>query len=622
VESQKGDWWDASAGSSSPLQLTNCPWCGTKLGPDDLRVETHGSGRGRTFLFCPDRACDFNRRNSPDEGLPVVTVDEEIYRLLPTFLLATVDKFAQMPWRGEVQGLFGRVSGRCRRHGWLGTEPECRGIHRRRRTLPATSLEPAPANGLRPPDLIIQDELHLISGPLGTLVGLYETAIDELCAWNVDGQTVRPKVIASTATTRRASEQVHRLFSREVKIFPPTGLEAKDDFFSIQRPPRGDTPGRRYMGVCAPGRSRAAVLIRIYVAALAAAEWLWHELDEDERDRVDPYMTLLGYFNSLRELGGMRRLIEDDVDTRAFRVEREDRPGMKQRKLYPNDTVQELTSRVRSSKIPEVLDQLEATFTRYRDEEIPKKEKTQPLDIVLATNMVSVGVDVQRLGLMVVSGQPKATAEYIQATSRVGRRSDRPGLVVTMLNWARPRDLSHYEQFEHYHAVFYQYVEALSLTPFAPRALDRGLTGVLASLVRLHDTEYSHNHGANEVHGAGQFPDIIEAMAKRARNASFGAEAVELANRVRQEVAAKLDEWGAEASEPGRKLGYRDPRGPDRDGVTVSLLERPGTGRWERFTVPNSMREVEPGVGLVWGGESTEHLPDWEFGGQATGGDE
>ena len=613
VESQKGDYWDASAGSSSPLQLTHCSWCGTKLGPDDLRVELPGSGRGRTFLFCPSRDCDFNQRNSPEEGLPVVTVDEEIYRLLPTFVLATVDKFAQMPWRGEVQGLFGRVVGKCPRHGWLGTEAGCTGEHRKRGQLPATKPELPPERGLRPPDLIIQDELHLISGPLGTLVGLYETAIDELCAWEVAGETVRPKVIASTATTRRAPEQVHRLFSREVEIFPPTGLEVADDFFSRQRPPGNDKPGRRYLGVCAPGRSRAAVLIRIYVAALAAAEWLWHAVEEGEQSRVDPYMTLLGYFNSLRELGGMRRLIEDDVDTRAFRVERDDRPGMKQRKLYPNDTVQELTSRVRSSRIPEILDQLEDTFTRYRDPAVPKGAGGRPLDIVLATNMVSVGVDVQRLGLMVVAGQPKATAEYIQATSRVGRRADRPGLVVTMLNWARPRDLSHYEQFEQYHAVFYKYVEALSLTPFAPRALDRGLTGVLASIVRLDSMDYSHNHGADEVEGAGQFPEIVRAITDRARNSAFGTEAAELGTRVRQEVAARLDEWGAEASEPGRRLGYREPRGQDRDGVTLPLLKRPGTGPWERFTVPNSMREVEPGVGLIWGGGGSEHLPDWEF---------
>ncbi len=606
--------WDSSGQAASPLQLTNCPWCGTKLRPDNVTVEQYKSGRGRTFLFCRGRECEFSKRQSL-EGIPVVTVDEEIYRMLPTFLLATVDKFAQMPWRGDVQSLFGRVTARCERHGWLGTESECSGVHTKKGSLPASSLVPAPPNGFRPPDLIIQDELHLISGPLGTLVGLYETAVDELCTWDHDGATVRPKVIASTATTRRAAEQVHHLFCRQVEVFPPAGLDADDNFFARQRPPSA-TPGRRYMGVCAPGRSRPSVLIRVYVAVLTAAQWLWNEVDEEHREIVDPYMTLLGYFNSLRELGGMRRLVDDDVSTRTFRIERDDRPGLAQRSMFPDGT-QELTSRIRSSRIPDLLDQLEVPFPQATEKGPDGKWPVRPLDAVLATNMVSVGVDVQRLGLMVVSGQPKATAEYIQATSRVGR--SHPGFVVTVLNWARPRDLSHYEQFEHYHAVFYRYVEALSVTPFAPRALSRGLTGVLASLIRLEDLEFNPNRAAQDVKGAGQFPEVTDAMADRAQNATFpDAEHVQVGARVRQAVTAKLDEWAGEASIPNRKLGYRRPR--KKDDVTVPLLKPPGTGPWEAFTVPTSMREVEPGVGLVLGGRGRESLPAWRFV-RPTGGD-
>jgi hypothetical protein len=605
--------WHAGAGTSSPLQLTNCPWCGTALGPDHVEVETHASGRGRTLLCCPDRDCDFNRRNSAKQGLPVLTVDEEIYRLLPTFLLATVDKFAQMPWRGEVQALFGRVAGRCDRHGWLPTEAQCTGKHNARGALPASTFEPPPPSGLRPPDLIIQDELHLISGPLGTLVGLYETAIDDLCTWTVEGQTIRPKVIASTATTRRAPEQVHRLFSRQVEIFPPPGLEAADNFFARQRRPDDEKPGRRYMGVCSPGRSRPAVLIRVYVAILAAAEWLWSEVADDKKELVDPYMTLLGYFNSLRELGGMRRLVDDDVSTRAFRVERGDRPGMKQRKMFPESTVAELTSRIRSSQIPEILDRLDDSFVIARAQAEGKGKRKLPLDAVLATNMVSVGVDVQRLGTMVVSGQPKATAEYIQATSRVGRSLDKPGFIVTVLNWARPRDLSHYEQFEQFHAVFYRYVEALSVTPFAPRALDRGLTGVVSSLVRLRGSDLNPNHGAGKVQGAGQLPEVIDALADRAQNTALPGESdKDFGTRVRQAVAAKLDDWGAEAGKPNRKLGYRKSR--KRDDVTVPLLEAPGLRPWGPFTVPTSMREVEPGVGLVLGSAGAASPPPWVWG--------
>jgi hypothetical protein len=586
------------------------------LRPDNVTVELYKSGRGRTFIHCRGKECAFSKRQNPD-GLPVLTVDEEIYRLLPTFLLATVDKFAQMPWRGDVQALFGRVAGRCERHGWLGTEADCKGVHPKRGSLTASSLLPAPEKGFRPPDLIIQDELHLISGPLGTLVGLYETAIDRLCTWEIGGVFVRPKVIASTATTRRAAEQVHNLFCRQVEVFPPSGLDADDNFFARQRSPE-TRAGRRYMGVCAPGRSRPSVLIRVYVAVLAATQWLWDNAAEEHRHLVDPYMTLLGYFNSLRELGGMRRLVDDDVSTRTFMIERGDRPGLAQRRMYPDGT-QELTSRIRSSRIPDLLDQLEVPFPAATEKGPDGKLPTRPLDVVLATNMVSVGVDVQRLGLMVVSGQPKATAEYIQATSRVGR--SHPGFVVTVLNWARPRDLSHYEQFERYHAVFYRYVEALSVTPFAPRSLSRGLTGVLASLIRLDDLDFNPNPAAQAVNGAGQFAELTDVVATRAQNVTFpDDEHVAVGVRVRQELSAKLDAWGHEASVPNRKLGYRKPR--KKDDVTVPLLRSPGTGPWGPFTVPTSMREVEPGVGLVLGGSGRDALPAWRFARPADGDDE
>ena len=596
--------WQAGVGNSSPLQLTNCPWCGHKLSPDHVKVDR---SEARTKVLCREVDCDFNARNSANEGIPVLTVDEEIYRLLPTFLLATVDKFAQMPMRSDIQTLFGRVTGRCERHGWLSAERFCEGNHHPRGSLPRSEYHAPPRQGLRPPDLIIQDELHLISGPLGTLVGLYETAIDRLCTWENDGEVVRAKVIASTATIRRAPEQVHRLFCRQVEVFPPVGLEATDNFFSRQAKPTVDEPGRRYLGVCAPGASRVAVLIRTYVALLTASEWLWNNIDESHQDLVDPYKTILGYFNSLRELGGMNRRVEDDVATRAFRVERPDRPGLAQRKIYPESTVQELTSRIPSSRIPEILDRLEAQFTDSDD------GHENPLDVVLATNMVSVGVDVQRLGLMVVSGQPKTTAEYIQATSRVGRSIERPGLVVTALNWARPRDLSHYEHFVHSHSVFHRYVEALSVTPFAPRALDRGLTGVLAALVRLSETGYSHNHGAGLVTGAGQFPEVIQTIKDRAMNtARTEQERSELELAVEQAMSGTLDEWAAKAEVPDRRLGYTKPRRPD--DVTVPLLTRAGTKSWSLFTVPNSMREVEPQVGLVVReGEMNEDIPDWQF---------
>ena len=212
-----------------------------------------------------------------------------------------------------------------------------------------------PQNPLRPPDLIIQDELHLISGPLGTLVGLYETAIDRLCTWEVNGKKIRPKVVASTATIRRASDQVYGLFLRNLNIFPPTGLEIGDNFFSLQRKSSEKTPGRKYIGICAPGRRLKAALIRVYVAFLSAGQVLFEKYGLD----ADPWMTLVGYFNSLRELGGMKRLVDDDVRTRLRKMV--DR-GLANRTLYTPDTVKELTSRLGSTAIPETLDLLESRF--------------------------------------------------------------------------------------------------------------------------------------------------------------------------------------------------------------------------------------------------------------------
>ncbi|MGD9101403.1 MAG: DISARM system helicase DrmA, partial [Anaerolineae bacterium] len=475
-------------GRGTPHQLTNCPWCGAKIEPGrDIEVETPERGRGRTFIYCGDRLgrCPFGRRQSPAEGIPALVVDEEIYRRLPSLLIATVDKFAQMPWNGRTAMLFGQVDGYCERHGYRSPEIEDSDRHPKKgKHPPARTLPAAP---LRPPDLIIQDELHLINGPLGTLVGLYETAVDRLASWEVDRQRVRPKVIASTATIRRAEGQVHNLFLRRVNVFPPHGLDAEDNFFSRQREPSAEHPGRRYLGLCAQGVRHKTALIRAYVAFLAAAQKLYEQPGTD----ADPWMTLVGYFNSLRELGSLRRAVDDTVTTRLR--------WMKQRNLarrYLNPwRVVELTSRRSAADIPEILDRLETVFKPSREGQKPRRDVSKlPVDVLLATNMISVGVDVGRLGLMVVASQPKTTAEYIQATSRVGRRH--PGLVCTVYNWARPRDLSHYERFAHYHATFYQHVEALSVTPFSPRALDRGLGAVFVSLVRLLGLELNANDGA------------------------------------------------------------------------------------------------------------------------------
>jgi hypothetical protein len=596
---------------SSPAQLTFCPWCGTEILPGrDIEVRRVGSSTGRTILFCGDALgrCEFSKAKAPDDGLPVLVVDDEIYRRPPSMLIATVDKFAQMAWRGQVRTLFGRATEECPRHGLLWPGSDCNGRHNRRGALPAVQVQKV--RPMRPPDLIIQDEFHLISGPLGTMVGLYETAVDELATWKLGEDAIHPKVIASTATVRKAEEQVNNVFLRRVSVFPPHGLDVEDNFFSVQRP-LSERPGRRYMGICSPGSARPAVLIRVYTALLTAAQALFERFGP----AADPWMTAVGYFNSLRELGGMRRLAEDDVQTRSFRVQMSKvaRPGLAQRSVR---NVDELTSRVSSKDIPKKLDQLEVSFKGVRDSATGlfkaqwAKGETQAIDVVLATNMLSVGVDVNRLGLMAVNGQPKSTAEYIQATSRVGRAF--PGLVCTVLTWSRPRDLSHYETFEHYHATFYKHVEAQSVTPFAPRALDRGLTGAMVSWLRLDLGEYNPNLGAQTMDSVTR-PEVAEAQSVLSKRGHLVTNLEPVRDLAAAMVAERCDEWIAEATRGGRRLGYEPGRARAAgEGDIAGLLRKPGLKAWDHFTVPMSLREVEPGVRLIMATDSLPPGPDWK----------
>lgn len=599
-----------NAAAASPAQLTSCPWCGSEIVPgQDVEVRKDKSG-GQTFVYCGDKKgrCDFSKGKSSNHshrGIPVLVVDEEIYHRPPTMMIATVDKFAMMAWRGQVRTLFGRVGQECPRHGLLWPGANCNGNHPAAKGQPSTKAKTI--GPIRPPDLIIQDEFHLISGPLGTMVGLYETAVDELCSWTLDDKNIKPKVIASTATVRKAKEQVNSVFMRQVAVFPPHGLDVEDNFFSVQRAIK-EKYGRRYLGVCSPGSSRPAMLIRVYTAFLTAAQELFNHFGEP----ADPYMTIVGYFNSLRELGGMKRLAEDDVQTRSYRVQMSmvERPALAQRSI---SNIRELTSRVSSQDIPKYLDNLEVKFKSEFDTTTGKyvtrwqEGDTRAIDIVLATNMLSVGVDINRLGLMAVNGQPKGTAEYIQATSRVGRSF--PGLVCTVLTWARPRDLSHYETFEHYHATFYKHVEAQSVTPFSPRAMDRGLTGTLLSLVRLENDAFSPNEGAGQLSTSNQFEvsNAIEVLATRAGNVAEDNSRKKLAEN---ELKERADEWTKKASMGGRILGY-EKRGPEKD-KTVNLIESPGLKPWNNWTVPMSMREVEPGVRLIMNKSHITDDKDWK----------
>jgi hypothetical protein len=487
---------------AAPIPLEECPWCGTKFTPNSFQLVPNPDQPTDLRIPCVNRSCAFTRNNP----LPILAVDEPIYRRLPCFLIATVDKFAAMPWTGPVGAFFGRVD----RHDQNGFYGPCE---------PNVGL-PLPA-ALQPPDLIIQDELHLISGPMGTMVGLYESALDELCARpggagcqpagqvaNLPHKLIRPKIVASTATVRRAEKQIRALFCRRtVDIFPPPGPDRRDSFFARTHTPQ-ERHARLYLGVAAQGRSLKVILLRVYLALLGAAQ-KWYAANGGKKNKdnpADPYMTLVGYFNSLRELGGSRRIIEDEISTQITNRKREgeaDSPFADRTISY--EPV-ELTSRVSTDQVAEAKRKLALPF-----------HDNDRVDVAIATNMISVGLDIIRLGLMVVLGQPKTSAEYIQATSRVGRDPDRPGLVVTILNVHRPRDRSHYERFAFYHESFYRSVEATSVTPFSPRALDRGLAGTLIALTRQGHAPMTPAKGATEIlRERGKLDFVIDALAARA----------------------------------------------------------------------------------------------------------
>jgi hypothetical protein len=382
--------------------------------------------------------------------------------------------------------------------------------------------------------------------------------VDVLC--NAQGN--KPKVIASTATIRRADAQMASLFDRGVRQFPPMGISAADSFFSVEVPP-AEKGTRLYVGVTAPGTSQTTLLVRTYAAILQAVA----ELDASPAVK-DPYWTLIGYFNSLRVLGGARMQVQDDVNDRLDLLSR----WHASTKRAIEHRI-ELTSREPSGDIPDHL--------RRMDIRYPNPDA---LDVILATNMISVGVDINRLGLMAVMGQPQSTSEYIQATSRVGRRY--PGLVITMLNAAKSRDRSHYESFRDFHSALYRQVESSSVTPFSSQARARALHAVLIALARLTVPALRANDNASSV---GQMLPSLEsaktAIIDRVRRVD---------ERELESTAAELEQivakWVLRAEEEP-DLVYANPRHPDK-----ALLGDAGLADEDfRSTFPTvwSLRDVD-----------------------------
>lgn len=440
------------------LIVMKCPCCGSAIGKVDNPtrqkkvtgiVQTDGSvDTARTYFACENSYCEFYNKK-----LPLYVVDEDIFEFCPTLVLGTVDKFAIIPWQPSSSS---KDLDAGKLFGFRQNETKQR---------------------IMPPELIIQDELHLISGPLGTIVGLYESLILTLCndynrreyPFSSD-ELFPPKIVASSATISRASEQVKALYASEnLNIFPPQGINFGDTWFSEEKEPSIDNPGRKYIGILAPGyRSGQTSVVRLYSSILQSTNTANYPPEVK-----DYYWTLLGFFNSIRELGMAASLVYADI--------REYLKTLQNRKLIPYaerrrlSSLKELTSRIASSEIPDSLKILEKSYNG---------ENFSALDVCIATNMIATGVDVSRLGLMLIHGQPKTTAEYIQASSRVGRDASGPGLVIMLYSPSKPRDKSQYEHFQSFHNKIYSYVEPTSVTPFSISARERALHSVIIGLVR------------------------------------------------------------------------------------------------------------------------------------------
>ena len=528
--------------------------------------------------------------------IPVWTIDSQVYHRLPSMVVATVDKFARLTYESRTAGMFGNVTHHHPLTGWFRSNcpPATKGA------LPKqlqSGISPGvKAEGpLTPPDLIIQDELHLIEGPLGSMVGLYETAIDELCTRIVDGAATRPKYVASTATAREAGPQVRSLFNRGLSVFPVSGTTIDDSFFARSRrlATRDDlTPGRLYVGICTPGRGAQTPIVRIWSRLLQTA-YDRQKAGADNAE-LDGLWTLIGYFNAIRELAGARTLCEQDIPQRlSFLAD--------PRQIE----VEELSSRTSSNDLPGKLDALERALP------------DDPQDVVLTTSMFGTGVDVARLRLMFVSGQPKSTSSYIQATGRVGRQKG--GLVVTFFRSSRPRDLNHYEFFVGYHDAIYRHVEPITVNPFSERARDRALGPVAVALLRNAPTLHLDNT-AIDVDGGWRLDERLEGGWQSAAGrisahrtdpdvealpAIFEARAAGQPNRRRPETGttlkhmkSELDRW-KQVAELNNDILYSESssaRLPEH-AVVLGDLAHAAQGLDVAFeNAPNSLREVESTV--------------------------
>ncbi|MCH7646990.1 MAG: hypothetical protein IIA83_00065 [Thaumarchaeota archaeon] len=604
---------------TDPIQLLNCPWCGRKLNAHNYEFEQNYQSLEklkpkRIRIRCSNK-CFFGKPLDSDRVLPVVFVDDDIRNLRPSLLIATVDKFAQISWNWKYSTLFGNVSQYCKEHGYnpgnMSTTSKDRCNHIKKHKFSNGQEEIFPTininRKLSPPELIIQDELHLIAGPLGTLTGLYETAIEILCT---NEQNNTPKIIASTATTKKSDIQIKYLFNSDMtKIFPPQGFEFGDSYFAQVLPLSDDHPGKLHVGVCSTSVSGPNVDSRIASCMLRKIRHIrenkakYHFDGKNykfEDDEIDSYFTLVSYYNTIKNLGSAMRMYEDTVpnymdtiiNTSENRFQKENSAIKKSVKILQKT---ELTGRINAANIPQILHRMEI--------KLPDKEV---LDALLCTNMLSVGVDVDRINVMVINGQPKSTSEYIQATGRIGRKD--PGIVVTNYTYIRPRDLSYFENFNQFHSTYHKSVEPGTLTPFAGRARDRGLAGVFFALVRLNSKTISED--PKMFTRTKQIDEIKKKILKRVallepKEEEYTAQDIEKIIEKWELAVSQYRNWSEESTSD---LRYR--RNPvtnvTKPGVTYLLNSSRDTFNENTFVIPESLREAESEIRLYYSKQFTE----------------
>lgn len=519
----------------NPFQLSNCQWCNSKIISRILeRDTTHQIGhRANKQLqsYCLNESCHFSEKKG---GLPIVLIDEDIYSKPPTILFATVDKFAALAWKGEATTFFNNGSN-------------------------------------RKPELIIQDELHLLNGTLGSLVGLFENALLQLCN--------NPKIIASTATVKNVDKQIQGLYGRDARVFPQYATNSDDTFFSKVI----DESKRKYIGILPTGKTTVVTNLQLLASLLYARLEIWKKATD--KSEADNFWTILSYFKSLKEIGRFSNKINSElkriVEQIQVRLLDNNYPSNLNH-YYLAQRSLELTSRIPNEKIKKNLDKLDTQFTG-------DIKQRKAIDLVLATNMISVGLDVGRLGVMVMNGMPPNTAEYIQASSRVARKNE--GLVFTLYDPFNSRDLSYYEDFVQFHKTFYKQVEPLSVTPFAENALDKMLFTLILAYFR-HSTPYTSNNMANALLDDKVKTELRNNLIQLFQNHQFAQDDLQL---ITEKIDDILRDWKYKIeAQKDLKYYWRD---RPKESLIVPIQEKKNDD--ETLTAMQSMRSVEPSAEIL-----------------------